>query len=105
MRLDRNAVGMVIASFMEADFDGWTNVARMMNTWPEAQRHEMEDRMVKHAVAEQVRVRGKDVVLRQFADIGTRRSDGGDYYARIGKDQTEAALESLSAFVRSLPEA
>ena len=105
MTLDRNAVGLVIAAFMEADFNGWTAVARGMNTWPQAQREAMEERMVKHAVAEQVREQGRDAVLRQFSDIGTRRSDGGDYYARIGKDQTEAALESLSAFVRSLPEA
>lgn len=104
MRLDRNAIGIVEAAFMGADFDAWTVVARSMNRMPAEQRAAMKDRMVKHALREQARTMGRDALLRQLTDLGTRRGDGGNFYARIGKDQTETAIESLAAFVRTLPE-
>ena len=104
MTLDRNAVGLVEASFMSADFAGYDRVSAAIQALPESARYPMRERMVKHAVREQVRVLGKSAVLRQLSDLGTRREGGGDYYARLGKDQTEAALASLSSFVRSLPD-
>ena len=105
MMLDRNAIGMVLASVMAADPEGWDRADALIETLPEAERGPMRDRMVKEALRQQVREQGRAAVLRHFSDIGTRRGDGGDYYARLGKDQMEAALESLAAFVRSLPEA
>ena len=100
----RGAVGMVIASFMEADFDEWTKVARIMNTMPEAQRHALEERMVKHALREQVKAEGRESVLRALNDLGTRRSRGGSDAAPVAKDGMEACLASLCAFVRTLPD-
>lgn len=103
MTLDRNAVGMVQAAFLSADYAGWQKCDGLIETLPEAERWPMRERLVKHALAEQVRVDGRESVLRELAYLGTRRSAGGDYYARLGKDQMEAAIASLVAFVRGLP--
>ena len=104
MRLDRNAIGMVQASFMDADPEGWDRADALIETLPKAERAPMRDRMVKEALRQQVAAQGRAAVLRTLSDLGTHRSGGGNYAARIGKAQMETALRSLSDFVRTLPE-
>ena len=103
MDLDRNAIGIIQAAFMATNKPAWDQIDALIEAQPEAERWPLRQRMVKHAITEQVRAEGPDNVLRQLSDIGTRRSAGGDYYATLGKDQIETALKSISDFVRTLP--
>ena len=101
--LDTNAIGIIEASFMEANFEMWDDVAKSIAALPAEHQASFKQAMCKHALTEQAKTEGRDALIRQFNDIGTRRSGGGDYYAKLGKDQTEAALASICAFLRSLP--